>query len=61
MPLKGRQYKQNVVYMYVGEEEIPPPQSTCGWTNNKIDTRQINRRKRKFFIQGAQRSDGNGT
>ena len=23
--------------------------SSCGWTNNKIDTKQINRRKRNKF------------
>ena len=27
-----------------------PVLNSCGWTNNKIDTRQINRRKRNILI-----------
>ena len=52
MPLKGRQHKQNVVYIYVGEEEIPhthPSRVLVAGLIIKL-TRQINRRKKNILI-----------
>ena len=42
----------------VGEGEIFPLPilSSFGWSNNKINTRQINKRKRKKFYLSAQRT-----
>ena len=47
--------------MYVGEGEISylPLLSSCGWNNNKIDPRQINRRNKLKFIHTE--VHGNGT
>lgn len=42
-----------MVYIEEGELTSLPLLSSCGWTNNEVDTGQINRRKTRFSFMAS--------